>query len=271
MKGVWEDKKNKDVVIFCYRAFKASEAPDANYLVADDQELGDAMDVVIYEYRGDNGSSITLTITMTLSEMEDSDSINSLLSNEWDLEEDDAFIPISLQETSKAIWQLPIGHQVIELGIRQKVRIYTKTSRVDAFRIMAPPPKGVLFGSVKDWGKGVSKVLLEFDREDGVKKAIANSQEAKKSWSRGGSWEHHMSQLEKESREEEEIIKVVDRLSVERAIEILTRRVMIQDGAVNGLLEEFDFEYSQKEMEGGVEDTIVVKAKRPDGMTVEGF
>ncbi|RPB27206.1 hypothetical protein L211DRAFT_897096 [Terfezia boudieri ATCC MYA-4762] len=149
---------------------------------------------------------------------------------------------------------------------------------------MAPPPKGVLFGPVKDWGKGASKVLLEFDGEDGglvpefgergeraILQAIVNSQEVEKSWSGGGSWEHHISQLEKESREEEEVIKVVDGLSAERAIGILTRGVMIQDGSVNGLLEGFDFEYSQKEMEGGVEDMIVVKAKRPDGTTVEGF
>ncbi|RPB27027.1 hypothetical protein L211DRAFT_896713 [Terfezia boudieri ATCC MYA-4762] len=50
------------------------------------QELGDAMDVVMGEYRGDygdDGSSMTLTVTVTLSETEDSDSISSLLSSEW--------------------------------------------------------------------------------------------------------------------------------------------------------------------------------------------
>ncbi|RPB22305.1 hypothetical protein L211DRAFT_850848 [Terfezia boudieri ATCC MYA-4762] len=80
-----------------------------------------------------------------------------------------------------------------------------------------------------------------------------------------------MSQLEKENREEEEVIRVVDGSMAERAIEILTRGVMIQDGSVNGLLEEFDFEHLQKETEAGVEETIVVKARRPDGTTVEGF
>ncbi|RPB18703.1 hypothetical protein L211DRAFT_900645 [Terfezia boudieri ATCC MYA-4762] len=44
------------------------------------QELGDPMDI-------DDGSSVTVT----LSETEDSDSISSLLSSEWD-SEDDAFI-----------------------------------------------------------------------------------------------------------------------------------------------------------------------------------
>ncbi|RPB21238.1 hypothetical protein L211DRAFT_889992 [Terfezia boudieri ATCC MYA-4762] len=73
------------------------------------QELGDAMDVVMGEYRGDDGddgSSITLTVTVTLSETEDSDSISSLLSSEWD-SEDDAFIPMSLQETSKVSENIP--------------------------------------------------------------------------------------------------------------------------------------------------------------------
>ncbi|KAF8428789.1 hypothetical protein EV426DRAFT_711482 [Tirmania nivea] len=38
---------------------------------------------------GDNGSSVTLTVTVTLSETEDSDSMSSLLSSEWDSEDDE--------------------------------------------------------------------------------------------------------------------------------------------------------------------------------------
>ncbi|RPB18454.1 hypothetical protein L211DRAFT_854129 [Terfezia boudieri ATCC MYA-4762] len=137
---------------------------------------------------------------------------------------------------------------------------------------MAPPPKGILFGPVQDWGKGSSKVLLEFDGEDGVKKirqyiledvtkwhlvpeflekgnkalgqVISNSRHLEKEWEGNISWEHHVSQLEKENREEEEVIKVVDGPSVERAIEILNRGIVIQDGSVNRLLEGFNFEHS---------------------------
>ncbi|KAF8433146.1 hypothetical protein BGX38DRAFT_1146219 [Terfezia claveryi] len=141
---------------------------------------------------------------------------------------------------------------------------------------MAPPLQGVLFGPIKDWGKGSSKVLLEFE-EGGVKKrrqfaleditswhevpefrergtkalvqAGRNSERAKQEWSGEGDWELHISQLEWRGSQDEETIRVRDSFSAKRAIEILTRGIAIQDGAINGQLEGLDFEYTKEDKE----------------------
>ncbi|RPB19073.1 hypothetical protein L211DRAFT_853534 [Terfezia boudieri ATCC MYA-4762] len=80
-----------------------------------------------------------------------------------------------------------------------------------------------------------------------------------------------MSQLEKENREEEEVIRVVDSPSAERAIEILNRGIAFQDWVVNGLLEGFDYKCTQRVIESEVEDTIVVRAIHPDRSMADGF
>ncbi|RPB18026.1 hypothetical protein L211DRAFT_854558 [Terfezia boudieri ATCC MYA-4762] len=100
---------------------------------------------------------------------------------------------------------------------------------------------------------------------EALNQAISNTHHASKEWKGDSDWEYHVSQLEKENREEEEVIKVVDGPSAERAMEILNRGIVIQDGSINGILDRFDYEHSRTETESGVEDTIVVRAIRPDG------
>ncbi|KAF8428015.1 hypothetical protein BGX38DRAFT_1334691 [Terfezia claveryi] len=160
---------------------------------------------------------------------------------------------------------------------------------------MAPPPQGVLFGPIKDWGKGSSKVLLEFE-EGGVKwrrqfaledvtswhevpefgergtealvQAGRNSERAKQDWAGEGDWELHISQLERRGRQDEEIIRVRDSSSAERAIEILTRGIAIQDGAINEQLEGLDFEYATEDKEQEILESITVRPVRRDGSLV---
>ncbi|KAF8442666.1 hypothetical protein BGX38DRAFT_1314369 [Terfezia claveryi] len=146
---------------------------------------------------------------------------------------------------------------------------------------MAPPPRGVVFGPIKDWGKGGCKLLLEHDGEGGLKKrrqytmedvagwalipefrergeealsqAIVNTEHARArgEWRGEGDWCMHISQVEKDLRDEEEAIKVMDGPSAERAVEILKRSITIQDGTVNGQLEGYDVEYQKSDGDDG--------------------
>ncbi|KAF8449910.1 hypothetical protein BGX38DRAFT_1329888 [Terfezia claveryi] len=63
----------------------------------------------------------------------------------------------------------------------------------------------------------------------------------KKEWEREGEgdWYKHISQVERNLREKEGVIRVTDGPSVERAIAILNRSMAIQDGAVNRQLNEY--------------------------------
>ncbi|KAF8427648.1 hypothetical protein BGX38DRAFT_1147057 [Terfezia claveryi] len=164
---------------------------------------------------------------------------------------------------------------------------------------MAPPPKGVLFGPIVDWGKGSSKVLLEFSDEGGVRKtrqyvleevtkwhlipgfgedgsralsqACANTEKCKSEWQGEGDWDLYISQQERQGRGEQEILRVRDSPSAERAIEILKMGMAIQDSSVNGRLEGFDFTYEQAEVEDNVLESITVRLMRLDGSVLEGM
>lgn len=46
---------------------------------------------------------------------------------------------------------------------------------------------------------------------------------------------------------------------------------MIQDGAVNGELAGFDFEYEAAEIDDGLLESITVRPIRPDGVMVSGM
>ena len=122
---------------------------------------------------------------------------------------------------------------------------------------MPPLNKGVLFNSIRNWSNGEFKVLLEFDREGGKKKrrqfvledvaswhligafgqegvdalrnAYRRAQILKKDGNANSSWDHDITQKEQEGRKEEEVIKVVDKVSAKRAIEILNAGIAIQD------------------------------------------
>ncbi|KAF8415580.1 hypothetical protein EV426DRAFT_722089 [Tirmania nivea] len=126
---------------------------------------------------------------------------------------------------------------------------------------MAPPPKDVLFGPIKDWGKGYSKALLEFDGEGGVKIRRQYVLENVANWIT----------IEKEYRAEEETLRVVDGPSAEKAIEILNKVVVIQDSIVNRELDSFDFKYNRAEKEDKILDSITVRPKRLDSRMVEAM
>ncbi|KAF8446864.1 hypothetical protein BGX38DRAFT_1270857 [Terfezia claveryi] len=156
---------------------------------------------------------------------------------------------------------------------------------------MAPPPRGVLFGPIVDWGKGSSKVLLEFIDDRGIRRmrqyvleevtkwhlvpgfgengsralsqACANTKKCKSEWQGGEDWDLHISQQERQGRGNEEVLRVRDCPSAERAIEILRNGLTIQDSSVNGRLEGFDFTYEQAEAEDNVLESITVDLVDP--------
>ncbi|KAF8434412.1 hypothetical protein BGX38DRAFT_1275512 [Terfezia claveryi] len=164
---------------------------------------------------------------------------------------------------------------------------------------MAPPPRGVVFGPIKDWGKGGCKLLLEHDGEGGLKKrrqytlenvagwalipefrergeealsqAMANTEHARGEWRGEGDWSMHISQVEKDLREEEETIKVMDGPSAERAVEILKRSIAIQDGTVNSQLEGYDVEYQRSDKDDGILESITVRPAGADSGAMFGI
>ncbi|RPB22495.1 hypothetical protein L211DRAFT_884786 [Terfezia boudieri ATCC MYA-4762] len=164
---------------------------------------------------------------------------------------------------------------------------------------MAPPPRGVLFGPIVDWGKGSSKVLLEFSDEEEVRRtrqyvleevakwhlvpgfgedgsralmeACANTEKCKSEWQGERDWDLYISQQERQGRGDEEILRVRDGPLAERAIEILKMGMAIQDSSVNGHLEGFDFTYEQAEVEDNMLESITVRLIRPDGSVLDGM
>ncbi|RPB20337.1 hypothetical protein L211DRAFT_852449 [Terfezia boudieri ATCC MYA-4762] len=160
---------------------------------------------------------------------------------------------------------------------------------------MALPPRGVVFGPIKDWGKGGCKLLLEHG-EGGLKKrrqytlenvagwapilefgergekalsqAMVNTEHGRGEWQGEGDWCMHISQVEKDLKEEKEAIKVTDGPSAERAVKILKRAVAIQDGTVNDQLEEYDMEYQRSDEDDGILESIIVRPAGADSGTM---
>ncbi|KAF8418272.1 hypothetical protein EV426DRAFT_679732 [Tirmania nivea] len=152
---------------------------------------------------------------------------------------------------------------------------------------MAPPPKGVVFGPVSDWGKGSCKLLLEHNKEGGLihrrqytlenvtswavvpefgekgmealGKAVSNTEDARKVWSGEGDWFRYISQLERDYRGEEETLRVTDEASAGRAIEILNRAVAFQDSMANGDLDGAEISYETIEKDGDLLESITVR------------
>ncbi|RPB19245.1 hypothetical protein L211DRAFT_898222 [Terfezia boudieri ATCC MYA-4762] len=163
---------------------------------------------------------------------------------------------------------------------------------------MAPSPRGVLYGPIKDWDKGGSKVLLELGGEGGgqwrqfvlenviswhgipefgergrkaLLQAGSNTENRRREWLGEEDWDIHISRQERLGREEEEVLRVRDGPSAERAIEILTKGLAIQDALVNGHLEGFDVAYSQQAEEDGLLESITVRPMRANGSVLDGM
>jgi len=112
---------------------------------------------------------------------------------------------------------------------------------------MAPHPRGVLFGPVKDWGQGSTKLLLESDGEGDLKvrrqltlenvtnwlaipkfqelggeaalaMAMSTATRQHAEYDGEGSFEMAVTSLERKGRGDEERFEVVDDNTAERAI-----------------------------------------------------
>ncbi|KAF8428176.1 hypothetical protein EV426DRAFT_705075 [Tirmania nivea] len=128
---------------------------------------------------------------------------------------------------------------------------------------MAPPPKGVVFGPVSDWGKGSCKLLLEHDGEgvpefgekgmEALSQAVLNTENGKKGWKGEGDWFRHISQLERDHKDEEETLRVTDETSAGRAIEIL-------NSVANGDLDGVDAIYETTEKDGDMLESITLRS-----------
>ncbi|KAF8415233.1 hypothetical protein EV426DRAFT_630171, partial [Tirmania nivea] len=158
---------------------------------------------------------------------------------------------------------------------------------------MAPPPKDIVFGPVSDWGKGSCKLLLEYNKEGGLihrrqytlenvtswvvvlefgekgiealGKAVSNTEDARKVWSGEGDWFRYISQLERDHRGEEETLRVTDKASAGRAIEILNRAVAFQDSVANRDLDGAEISYETMEKDGDLLESITVRPLTSNG------
>jgi len=121
---------------------------------------------------------------------------------------------------------------------------------------MAPHLRGVLFGPVKDWSQGSTKLLLESDGEGelkvrcqltlenvtnwlaipnfqelggevGLTTAVSTSARQCKEFSCEGSFELAVTSIERNRRGDEETFEVIDDTTAERAIELLSRGLVI--------------------------------------------
>jgi len=121
---------------------------------------------------------------------------------------------------------------------------------------MALHPSGVLFSTVKDWVQGSTKLLLESDGEEDLKlrrqltlenvtnwvaipkfqklegevalaTAVPTSANQCKEFSGEGSFELAVTSIKRNRRGDEETFEVIDDTTVERAIERLSRGLVI--------------------------------------------
>ena len=163
---------------------------------------------------------------------------------------------------------------------------------------MAPHPKGVLFGPVKDWGQGSTKLLLESDGEGDLKvrrqltlenvtnwlavpkfqelggeaalaMAMSSSTRRHAEYDSEGSFEMAVTCIERKGRGDEERFEVVDDNTAERAIELLHRGLAIQDEVANGSMEGLDVQYQITETAEEVLESIVVRPLKPSREPVD--
>ena len=83
----------------------------------------------------------------------------------------------------------------------------------------------------------------------------------KKDGDANGSWDNDIRQKEREGREEEEVIKVVNEASAKRAIEMLNASIAIQDLASYEEVKEVDILHLTKEEEDKTLERIIIRVK----------
>ena len=156
---------------------------------------------------------------------------------------------------------------------------------------MVRPLKGVIFGLLTNWGAGGSKAPFEYDGEGGVKKVKQFVLEKISNWhviprftdlkgperltaaaqrtiaryeqatEEDGSWDEKNISMERLGRAEEEIIRVIDETTAERAIEILECSYLIQDATLHKDFKEASCQYEQQDSTDNVLERIVVGGK----------
>jgi len=156
---------------------------------------------------------------------------------------------------------------------------------------MVRPPKGVIFGPLTNWGAGGSKAIFEYNGEGGVKKVKQFVLEDISNWNviprftdlnsperltaaaqrtitkyeeateEDGSWNEKIMSMERLGRAEEEVIRVTDEMTAERAIEILERSYLIQDATLHEDFDEASCQYEQQDSADNVLEWIVVGGK----------
>jgi len=156
---------------------------------------------------------------------------------------------------------------------------------------MVRPLKGVIFGLLTNWGAGGSKAPFEYDGEGGVKKVKQFVLEKISNWhviprftdlkgperltaaaqrtiaryeqatEEDGSWDEKIISMERLGRAEEEIIRVIDETTAERALEILERSYLIQDATLHEDFDETACQYEQQDLADNVLERIVVGGK----------
>jgi len=159
---------------------------------------------------------------------------------------------------------------------------------------MALHPRGVPFGPVKDWGQGSTKLLLESDGEGDLKvrrqlilenvpnwlaipkfqelgvevalaTAVSTSARQCKEFSGEGSFKLAVTSIERNGRGDEETFEVIDDTTAERAIELLSRGLVIQDEAANRSMEGLDVQHQTMEMLDKVLESIVIRPLKLSG------
>jgi len=156
---------------------------------------------------------------------------------------------------------------------------------------MVRSPKGVIFGPLTNWGAGGSKALFQYDGEGEVKKVKQFVLEEISNWNviprftdlngperltaaaqrtiaryeqateKDSSWDEKIMSMERLGRAEEEIIRVIDKTTAERAIEILERSYLIQDATLHEDFDEVSCQYKQQDSADNVLERIVVGGK----------
>jgi len=165
---------------------------------------------------------------------------------------------------------------------------------------MALHPKGVLFGPVKDWGQGSTKILLESDREGDLKvrrqltlenvtnwlttykfqelggevalvTAVSTSTRQCKDFSGEGSFKLAVTSIERNGRGDEDTFEVIDDTTAERAIKLLRRGLVIPDEAANGSMEGLDVQHQMMETLDKVLESFVIRPLKPLGEPVDNI
>ena len=92
-----------------------------------------------------------------------------------------------------------------------------------------------------------------------------------KEFSGEGSFELAVTSIERNGRGDEETFEVVDDTTAERAIELLSRGLLIQDEAANGAMEGLDVQHQTIEMMDEVLESIVIRPLKPSGEPVDNM